>query len=507
MNITDSSLESSVLEEQDFSLLEKKSNPTANTKSDKKRFHWIIPILMVLIISGAAIYFASRREDVQPDIDIEYLTVPVQTQSLNISIEASGSIKPISSVNISPKTTSRLAALYVEQGDKVKTGQLLARMDSANLKAELAQAQAELAQAEAEYTEILNGNRPEDIAQAQAQLNQALARLANAQKGALPEEIAQAQAQVKSVEAELDLAQERVKRYQNLQKEGAISQDYYHQLLKEESQASANLSEAKHRLDALKKGRQANINEFEAEVEQTRQNLKRLENGARLEEINQFKAKVAAAQAKVTVVQTKLEDTNIRAPFDGIVSQRYATVGSIITPNVSASSTSAATSTSILSMASELEVNVNFSEANIAQIEPNQLVEIVADAYPHRTFPGRVKQIAPEAVVENNVTSFEVKVELTTGQGELLSGMNVDAVFIAEPITDELMVPTVAITTRDNQMGVLVADEWGKARFQPVTVGISQDGQTQILEGLKSGERVFIDFPEGKTPETFGNSM
>ncbi|MDJ0576338.1 MAG: efflux RND transporter periplasmic adaptor subunit, partial [Xenococcaceae cyanobacterium MO_234.B1] len=116
-------------------------------------------------------------------------------------------------------------------------------------------------------------------------------------------------------------------------------------------------------------------------------------------------------------------------------------------------------------------------------------------------------QIAPEAVVENNVTSFEVKVELIIGQGELLSGMNVDAVFMTEPITEQLMVPTVAITTRDNHMGVLVADEQGKARFQPVTVGVTQDGQTQILEGLKSGERVFIDFPGGQTPEIFGNSL
>ena len=456
MNITDSSLKSSVLEEQDLSFLEKKSSPTANAKSYKKRFHWTIPILIISIISGAGIYLASGRKDVRPDIDIEYLTVPVQTQSLKVSIEASGSVKPISSVNISPKTTSRLAALYVEQGDKVKAGQLLARMDSANLKAELAQAQAELAQAEAEYTEILNGNRREAIARAKSQ--------------------------VVSAEAQADLSAKKLEKYRFLTREGAISQLTLDEYLSEDKTARARLTEA-------------------------REQLRELENGARLEDINQFKAKVAAAQAKVRVVETKLEDTNIRAPFSGIISQRYATVGSIVTPNVSASSTSSATSTSILSIASELEVNVNVSEANIAQIEPNQLVEIVVDAYPHRIFQGRVKQIAPEAVVENNVTSFEVKVELTTGQGELLSGMNVDAVFMAEPITDELMVPTVAITNRDNQMGVLVADERGKARFQPVTIGVTQDGQTQILEGLKSGERVFIDFPEGKTPETFGNSL
>ena len=429
-------------------------SPTAIAKSYKKRFHWTIPMLIVLMISGAGIYSTSQRKDVQPDI--ESLTVPVKTQSLNVSIEASGSIQPIASVNISPKTTGRLAALYVEQGDKVKAGQLLARMDSANLKAELAQAQAELAQAEAEYAEIRNGNRREAIARAKSQ--------------------------VVSAEAQAELSAKRLEKNRFLAQEGAISQLSLDEYISEEKTARAGLAEAQEQLRELK-------------------------NGSRPEDINQFKAKVAAAKAKVAAVATKVDDTDIRAPFGGIVSQRYAVVGSIVTPNVSASLTSSATSTSILSIASELEVNVNVAETNIANIEPNQVVEIVADAYPRRTFKGRVKQIAPEAVVENNVTSFEVKVELITGQGELLSGMNVDAVFRAEPITEQLMVPTVAITTRDNHMGVLVADEQGKARFQPVTVGVTQDGQTQILEGLKSGERVFIDFPGGQTPETFGNSL
>ena len=427
---------------------------TMVVKSDKKRFQWTIPILVALMVSGAGVYSTSRREETQPDI--ESLTVPVQTQSFNVSIEASGSIEPISSVNISPKTTGRLAALYVEQGDMVKAGQLLARMDSANLKAELAQAQAELAQAEAEYAEILNGNRREEIARAKSQ--------------------------VLSAEAQADLSAKRLEKYRFLAREGAVAQITLDEYISEDKTARASFAEA---------------------VEQ----LRELENGSRPEDIEQFKARVAAAKAKVAAAQTKLEDTDIRAPFDGIVSQRYAVIGSIITPNVSASSTSSATSASILSIASELEVNINVSETNIANIKPNQVVKIVADAYPHQTFEGKVKQIAPEALVENNVTSFEVKVELITGQAELRSGMNVDAVFTADPITDALMVPTVAITTRDNQMGVIVADELGKTRFQPVKIGTTQDGQTQILSGLQSGERVFIDFPEGEAPETFGNPL
>lgn len=397
---------------------------------------------MILTISGAGIYVTSRRKAVQPNS--ESLSVPVQTQSLDVRIEASGSIKPISSVNISPKTTGRLAALYVEQGDEVEAGQLLARMDSASLAAELAQAQAELAQAEAEYTKILNGNRQEAIARAKSQ--------------------------VRSAQAKADLSANRLERYRFLAQEGAIDQLTLDEYISEDKTARASLAEAQ-------------------------EQLQELETGSRPEDIDQFKAQVAAAKARVALAKTKLEDTNIRAPFDGIVTQKYATVGSIVTPDVSASSTSSATSTSILSIASELEVDVDVSETSIGYIEPNQTVEIVADAYPYRTFKGKVKQIAPEAVVENNVTSFEVKVELITGQSELQSGMNIDAVFVGNKIEDTLTIPTVAIATNRGEIGVMAVDKGGEAQFVPVKVGLSHDGRTQILQGLTPGDRVFIDFP------------
>ncbi|MGL5079034.1 MAG: efflux RND transporter periplasmic adaptor subunit, partial [Waterburya sp.] len=328
-------------------------------------------------------------------------------------------------------------------------GQLLARMDSSNLTAELAQAQAELAQAEAEYTKVLNGNRQEAIARAKSQ--------------------------VLSAQAQVDLSSKKLEKNRWLAQEGAIAQLTLDEYISTEKTTRASLAEAEEQLRELK-------------------------NGSRPEEIEQSKAKVAAAKAKMAMVQTELADTSIYAPFDGIISQKYATVGAVVTPNVSASSTSSATSSSILSIASGLEVNVNVSEVNIAQIKPNQKVEIVADAYPYSTFQGRVKQIAPEAIIENNVTSFEVKVELITGKTELRSGMNVDAVFVGKKIENALTIPTVAITTNQGEIGVMVAGERNKAQFKPVRVGFSENGQTQIIQGLKASDRVFIDFPPGQAP-------
>ncbi|MEM1280512.1 MAG: HlyD family secretion protein, partial [Cyanobacteria bacterium P01_H01_bin.152] len=139
---------------------------------------------------------------------------------------------------------------------------------------------------------------------------------------------------------------------------------------------------------------------------------------------------------------------------------------------------------------------VDVSEASIAQVQVGQSVEIVADAFPQQVFTGEVKRIAPEAVIENNVTLFQVVVTPLTGLDQLKSGMTVDATFIGETVVDALMVPTVAIATEAGQLGVQIADEAGKPRFQPVTVGLTQDGQTQILSGLEADDRVFLDVPD-----------
>lgn len=95
--------------------------------------------------------------------------------------------------------------------------------------------------------------------------------------------------------------------------------------------------------------------------------------------------------------------------------------------------------------------------------------------------------------------------QLVSGQSELRSGMNVDVTFIGERVSEALVVPTVAIVTRQGQTGVLVPDEQGKEQFRAVTVGLTQDGQTRVLKGLRQGERVFIDFPGGKAPSAFSN--
>jgi HlyD family secretion protein len=376
-------------------------------------------------------------------------------------------------------------------------------MDNSEIKMRILQYQANLAQAKAQLAESEAGSRPEEIAQAKARVDQAQAQLAIIRDGNRLQEIQQAQAQVDSAKASVALTQSRVKRYQDLAKDGAISQDSLEQYVSENSKAKANLEEAQRRLSLLKVGnRNQDIQKQAAIVNQEKEGLRKLENGNRPQEIARLKAAVASAEAQLKQQQVQLEDTIIRAPFSGIVTQRYATVGGYVSPAISASSNASATSTSIVALAKGLEVLANVPEVDISQIKQQQKVEITIDAYPEEVFQGQVRLIAPEAVVDQNVTSFQVRVAIKTGAEKLRSGMNVSEVtFLGNNIKDALLIPQELIVTRKGKTGVWLLGEKNKPQFRLVTIGANIDNQIQVLDGLKAGDRVFIDLPKTKEKE------
>ena len=171
------------------------------------------------------------------------------------------------------------------------------------------------------------------------------------------------------------------------------------------------------------------------------------------------------------------------------------------TPTTSASEATYATSSAIVAIAHDLEVVAEVPEADIAQIRPGQAVEIVAYAFADQIFEGREGLIAPAAVELQNVTLFQVRIELLSGQAMLLSNMDVNVAFIGDELMDALVVPTVAIITQNGQSGALVPGARDRIRFRPVVLGSQASNQIQIVEGVEEGDRVFVDLPPGKTLE------
>jgi HlyD family secretion protein len=460
-----------------------------------RRILGFTPWLVGAVVVGSVIVVGVQSRS-QVKINTAEWTVPVQTENLPLRITASGTVEAVQSVNLSPKTAGRLTKLYVEQGDAVRQGQVVAHMDDEQLQTEVAQAQAQVAQAEAKYQKALR-NRPEDIAQGQSRLAQANARLAKAKAGNRSEEIAQAQAQVEAARIKFKLSQTNANRYRELAAQRVIAQAELDSKIAEEDGAMAALTEAERKFDQLKNGsRPEDLAATEAEVAESQQALRELQNGSRPEDIALAKAELAEAKSRLKTKQIQLADTQIQAPFAGVVMQKYATEGAFVTPTTSASSSSSATSTSVVQIARGLKVLAKVPEVNIGFLKPGQTVEILADAYPDRTFKGQVQRLAPAAIVEQNVTSFEVTITIQDGLETLKSGMNVRARFLSGAVNDALVIPTVAIATQQGQTGVYVLSAEQQPQFRPVKIGASVGRKTQILDGVTARDRVFTSLPK-----------
>ncbi|MEC4815035.1 MAG: efflux RND transporter periplasmic adaptor subunit [Scytonema sp. PMC 1069.18] len=485
---------------------------------------WLTGLVIIGTLAGGgyAVYYQTTiapRQEARSQIR----TAPVERATLPITIAANGTIQPKQSTNVSPKSSGRLKSLLVEEGDSVKAGQILAYMDDSNLQGQLLQAKGQLTAAQANLEKVTAGNRPQEIAQAEARLRDAQANLDRLESGNRPEDIAKAEADVKKNEAlitqaqsRLELAQARAKRLQVVVTEGAISRDSYEEALTEERNAKDNLAAAKatlvvaqEELAKQKNGYQSQeIAQARAQVEEAKQALALAKAGSRPEDIAQARAQVTQAQGGLQTAQNQIEDTVIRAPFDGIVTNKYADPGDFVTPTTSGSDVSSATSSSILSLASTYQVVANVAETDISNIRVGQSVTIKADAYPDKTFKGKVSQIAAQATVESNVTSFQIKVDiLSDPEKRLVPGMNVDVKFNVGDLKNAMVIPTVAIVRQQNGTGVLIMRENGRPRFTPIVTGVTVDNKTEVRSGLEGDETVVISAPRRSQSQSGNRSI
>ncbi|GAB1543591.1 efflux RND transporter periplasmic adaptor subunit [Scytonema sp. NUACC21] len=429
---------------------------------------WLVGFLILgLLIGGGYLgvrqIMMTQRQESQRRIQ----SAPVERTNLPVTISANGTIKPERAINVSPKTSGVLKELLVKEGERVQQGQIIAYMDDSNLRGQLTQAKGELANAQANLRLVLAGNRNEDIAKAQADVNRNEALLLQAQ-------------------SRLDLASSRVRRLQGPVSEGAVARDSLDEALTEERNAKDNLEQVK------------------ASIAVARQEFAKQRNGSRPEEIEQAKAQVLAAQGRLQTIQEQINDTVIRAPFTGVVTRKFADPGAFVAPTTAGSDVSSATSSSILSLASRNEVTAKVAETNISQIKLGQSVSIQADAYPEKTFTGKVTQIAAQSTVDQNVTNFEVKTSVSDPQNLLRAGMNANVDFKVGLLDNALVIPTVAIVRQENSSGVMVLSGEGdrkRPKFRPITTGVTVGNKTVVRSGVREGEQVLLSFPPGARPQ------
>ncbi len=211
------------------------------------------------------------------------------------------------------------------------------------------------------------------------------------------------------------------------------------------------------------------------------------------------KAAVDAAAAAVEVAEVALENTIIRAPFDGTVLTKNADVGDVVAPFAS----SATSKGSVVTMAdmNSLEVEADVSEANINKVIVGQPCEIILDAYPESPYPGRVKKIVPTA--DRSRATVMTKVAFAAIDDRVLPEMSARVNFFLDAGRKEttargqvVVIPNDALTRRDGGT-VVFALNGEYVESVAVKTGRELGRLTEVLSGIAAGQQVVLS-PPGK---------
>ena len=389
----------------------------------KKR---IIVLILILAAAGAAVY-AFRGMNNQP----------------NNRIVVSGNIE-LTEVNIAFKTAGRLIERTVDEGDPVKKGQLIARLDRDQLVAQRERETAGLASSESQMSQAKTSlewqkqTLAADIETRRADLAAAEARLAELKNGSRPQEKLDAKAAVDAATAELERARKDWERAQPLFKNDDISAAQYDQYRNRFDSADAAVKSAKEREALVLAGpRVEQIAAQEAQVARARGALKtaeanQLEMKRREQELTTRGAEIARSRANITLIDSQLNDTVAISPVDGVVLVKAADVGEVLAPG-----------TTVVTVGDIdhpwLRGYVN--ETDLGKVKLGLKARVTTDSYPGKVYNGRVTFISSEAEFtpkqiqtqqERVKLVYRIKIEMDNPRHELKSNMPADAQIVLE---------------------------------------------------------------------------
>jgi len=383
-------------------------------------------IIVVLVAIGAYVLFSKKAGK----------------NSAN-QIIVSGNIE-LTEVNIAFKTAGRLIERTVDEGDVVKKGQVIARLDRDQLLAQRAReaaglqsAQSQLAQAETAL-DWQKGNQAAELDQRKAELASYQARLQELKSGSRPEEIQEAKAAVDSTQSEYERAKRDWERAQTLYKNDDISTAQYDQYRNRWQNAEAMLNQSKERQSLVLAGpRVEQIDAASAQVERARAALKMAESNAleikrREQELPLRQSEIARAQANLALIDSQLADTIAVSPVDGVVLVKAADVGEVL---------AAGTTIVTIGDIDHPWLRAYINETDLGRVKIGTKAKITTDSYPDKEYAGRVSFIASEAEFtpkqiqtqeERVKLVYRIKIDLDNPRHELKSNMPADAVLILE---------------------------------------------------------------------------
>jgi len=371
-------------------------------------------VLPVLVIAGAAAAV------------IVYQFVQARTAHETDTLRLSGNIEAVDA-QVAFKIPGRVDARPVDEGQTLQKGQVVAVLDTSDLKCELAAREAEVQVAQAALAELLAGSRPQEIAAAEAIMRKAAALVEELEHGSRPQEIAVAEAAVRSALAEKDRLESELGRAIRLRRENANTPEQYEAARAAFNVASARLRDAEERLSLAKEGpRKEQIAQARAGLAQAKAQYELVKIGPRKEDIEQARARLEQARAAMDLARTRLGYATLKAPMSGVVLSKNIEPGEYVSPG-----------TAVVTMANldDVWLRAYVDARNIGRIRLGQTVRVTTDT-PGQSFVGRVSFISSEAEFTPKTVQTEqervklvyrVKIDIPNRDGALKPGMPADA--------------------------------------------------------------------------------
>ncbi|MEO8099038.1 MAG: HlyD family efflux transporter periplasmic adaptor subunit [Acidobacteriota bacterium] len=380
-----------------------------------------LPILLLLAAAGGGYWYWTTQ---QAAANANHILV-------------SGNLE-LTQVDLSFKTPGRLVELNVREGDWVKKGQVIAKLDASTLDQQRNRDQASVAGAQSQYQqletsiEFQKATIESDVALRQAERAQVQARLDDLLAGSRQQEIAQAQAAVADTKAWNDIAISELARAQTLYAKEDISTSQFDQAKTKVESTAAQLRQAQQKLALVQEGPRkeeivaaraavARANAAVATAEANRIELKRKQ-----QELTGRRADIDRNRAQVGITETQINDTTIIAPIDGVILLKAAEIGEVV-----------AAGTTIVSIG-DIDhpwLRAYINETDLGRVHLGATVSLSTDSFKDKKYEGKITFISSEAEFtpkqiqtkeERVKLVYRIKVNVDNAAHELKNNMPVD---------------------------------------------------------------------------------
>lgn len=337
------------------------------------------------------------------------------------------------------QVSGRIVEVLVNEGQFVKKDQLLASLDQSEYKARYEQTQASLEHSIKNLQrlelvlELYKKTLPDEVARAKAGMEALKSQLHELEAGYREQDIERAKLAFLTAQDVMEEAKKNKERYDNLFKKQLVSESAWDVVKLKHETAIKEFEKAKEKYDMLLEGvrketiqtARARLAEGKAVLRQAKNNLRQIQMAEK--EAEAARSLVKVAQSSLEVAETQLRYTQLRAPFDGVISSRNVEPGEVVLPGREVLS---------LSDLSFVDLKIFVGETVIGRVKPGQLVDVKVDTFPDKIYKGTVSFISPEGEFTPKIIQTQkervklvylVKVFIPNPDLELKSGMPADA--------------------------------------------------------------------------------